>query len=213
MSEPGVYEARLSTLLASAGLKPLSEAQLSQFAVYLNLLLKWNARLNLTAIRDSDGILSRHFVECIACAQSLPLGITSLLDLGSGAGFPGVPIAICRPDIAITLAESQNKKSAFLQEVVRSLAISACVWCGRAESLQAQYDCVTLRAVDRMALAIQVAAERAKPGGWLAPMSTHADLPSLQVAVGPGFQWQDPIPLPASEDRVLALARMTSSAT
>ena len=81
--------------------------------------------MNSTAIRDEEGILSRHFVESIACACALPAGIFTLLDFGSGAGFPGIPIALCRPEIAVILAESQGKKAAFLQEAVRVLGISA----------------------------------------------------------------------------------------
>lgn len=206
MSSLEETEARLSHMLADAALKPLFNTQLVQFATYLNLLQKWNARLNLTAIRHEDGILSRHFVECIACAQSLPAGISTLLDLGSGAGFPGIPIVLCRPEIAVTLAESQSKKAAFLQEAIRSLAIRAQVHSGRAETTPQQFDCVTLRAVDRMDSATETAATLVKPGGWLAPMTTHTELPNLQRIAGPQFQWQSPIPLPNSEDRILALA-------
>ena len=79
----------------------------------------------LTAIRDEEGILTRHFVESIVCARALPAGIATLLDVGSGAGFPGIPIALCRSEIAVTLAESQGKKAAFLQEAVRVLGVAA----------------------------------------------------------------------------------------
>src|ERR1700678_4242622 len=156
--------ARLNELLASAGLKTLDRNTAAKFADYSDLLLRWNARTNLTAIRDEEGILSRHFVESIACARALPDGIATLLDFGSGAGFPGIPIALCRPEIAVTLAESQGKKAAFLQEVVRILEISAKVHAERAETLSAKFDCVTLRAVDRMPKAIQVATELLGPG-------------------------------------------------
>ena len=88
--------------------------------------------------------LSRHFVESIACARALPEGISTLLDFGSGGGFPGIPIALCRPEIAVTLAESQGKKAAFLQEAVRVLGSQAKVHAGRAELLTTQFDCVTL---------------------------------------------------------------------
>ena len=87
-------------------------------------------------MRDEQGILSRHFVESIVVARELPQGIRTLLDFGSGAGLPGIPIALCRPEIAVTLAESQGKKAAFLQEAVRVLAISAMVHAGRAETLR-----------------------------------------------------------------------------
>src|SRR5208337_3030901 len=80
--------ARLNEKLAQAGLGPLDPALAGRFGEYCSLLLRWNARTNLTAIRDEDGILSRHFVESIACARALPTGLHTLLDFGSGAGFP-----------------------------------------------------------------------------------------------------------------------------
>src|SRR6202161_3787210 len=107
---------RLTKLLAAAGPSPLSDEQLQLFISYLSLITRWNTRINLTAIRDQEGILSRHFVESIACARALPADIATLLDFGSGAGLPGIPIAICCPAIAVTLAESQGKKAAFLRE-------------------------------------------------------------------------------------------------
>lgn len=201
---------RLSALLTKAGLTPLSASQAQAFESYLALLLRWNARLNLTAIRDEDGILSRHFVESIACAHSLPPGIATLLDFGSGAGFPGIPIALCRPEIAVTLAESQGKKAAFLQEAVRVLGLRATVHPGRAEAMTVEFDCVTLRAVDRMAEAVRAAAGLVAPGGWLAPITTGVDLAAVQAAAGSGFMWQSPVSLPGGEDRVLALAKRES---
>ncbi|MGC2162853.1 MAG: 16S rRNA (guanine(527)-N(7))-methyltransferase RsmG [Silvibacterium sp.] len=169
-----------------------------QFESYLALLLKWNARLNLTAIRDPATILHRHFVECIQCAQALPdlpEGST-LLDFGSGAGLPGVPIAICRPDIRITLAESQGKKAAFLKEVVRALSLNAEVIDERVEEMPSdwQFDIVTLRAVDKMPEACRAAAERMSQRGWIVAFSTTGTANSIK-AVLPEIEWQRQIPL------------------
>jgi 16S rRNA (guanine527-N7)-methyltransferase len=150
---------RLNALLLSASLLPLDPNQTAALELYLSLILRWNARTNLTAIRDVDGILARHFVESIACAQALPPQIKTLLDYGSGAGFPGIPIAVCRPEIQVTLAESQGKKAAFLQEAVRTLGLGAKVYPHRAEALGQEFDCVTLRAVEQMPKAIAAAAE------------------------------------------------------
>jgi 16S rRNA (guanine527-N7)-methyltransferase len=154
-----VCRSKLNALLTEVGHGPLDPSLITRFQDYLSLLLRWNARVNLTAIRDEDGILSRHFVESIACARALPAEIRTLLDFGSGAGFPGIPIALCRPEIAVTLAESQGRKAAFLQEAVRVLGISATVHAGRAEALTTPFDCVVLRAVDRMESAVQSAAQ------------------------------------------------------
>lgn len=196
---------RLRTLLERAGLAPLDGAQGTSFAAYLSLFVRWNARVNLSSVRDEEGILSRHFVESIGCARALPEGISKLLDMGSGGGFPGIPIALCRPEIAVTLAESRGKKAAFLQEAVRVLGLTATVHAERAELLKTQFDCVTLRAVDRMAEAVETGARLVVPGGWLALMTTSGELAAMQEAAGSGFSWSGVLPLPGGEHRVLAL--------
>jgi 16S rRNA (guanine527-N7)-methyltransferase len=199
---------RLNALLTEAGLAPLDAAQTVRFEDYLSLLLRWNARVNLTSIRDEEGILKRHFVESIFCARALPAGITTLLDFGSGAGFPGIPIALCRPEIAVTLAESQGKKAAFLCEAVRVLGVTATVHSARAEALRTVFDCVVLRAVDKMGVAVQAAAKLVRPGGWLALMTTGKELEALQSAAGTEFAWAEPLPLPGGQDRLLALGAL-----
>jgi 16S rRNA (guanine527-N7)-methyltransferase len=203
--DSGAVGGRLNVLLSSYGIIQLNPEQTIRFAEFYSLILRWNAKLNLTAIRNTERILSRHFVESIACAQALPSGIASLLDFGSGAGFPGIPIALCRPDISVTLAESQGKKAAFLQEAVRVLGISAKVHSGRAESLDARFDSVVLRAVDRMPKAVRAASNLVVSSGWLAVMTTNRELPALEAAVGEAFSWRKVILLPESEERVLAL--------
>lgn len=105
----------------------------------------------------------------------------------------------------MTLAESQGKKAAFLSEAVRVLGVDAKVHSGRAEELPAVFDCVTLRAVDKMGLAVQSAAQRVRLGGWLALMTTGKELEALKIAAGAGYSWSEPIPLPGSEERVVAL--------
>ncbi|HZB89253.1 MAG TPA: 16S rRNA (guanine(527)-N(7))-methyltransferase RsmG [Terracidiphilus sp.] len=210
MSDPTDISVQLQTLLASAGLESIQTKQNKQLNDYFALLERWNRRVNLTAIRDPEGILARHFVESIAAAQALPAAIATLLDFGSGAGFPGIPIAICRPEIAVTLAESQGKKAAFLREAVRTLGLGAQVHAARAETLTIQFDCVTLRAVDRMQQAVSAAARLVRSGGWLAPLITTAGLPALEAATGAGFIWRPPTPLPGSDRRILALARASA---
>jgi 16S rRNA (guanine527-N7)-methyltransferase len=207
MSDPSqTFAYRLNSLLTMADLDPLPPETATLFEDYFALLLRWNERTNLTAIRDEAGILSRHFVESIACARALPIGIASLLDFGSGAGFPGIPIALCRPEITVTLAESQGKKAAFLKEAVRTLHISAIVHSARAESLVREFDCVALRAVDRMSRAVQLASGLVTPKGWLALMTTKSELAVLQAVVGPSWFWSEPITLLDSENKLLALA-------
>ncbi|WP_420237926.1 16S rRNA (guanine(527)-N(7))-methyltransferase RsmG [Telmatobacter bradus] len=198
---------KLQSLLQGAGCAELTTGEAESFEQYLRLFLLWNAKTNLSAVRDEDGILSRHFLESIACARQIPAGVASLLDFGSGGGFPGVPVAICRPEIAVTLAESQGKKAIFLQEVVRTLGLDAKVHARRAEELGKTFDCVTMRAVDRMIGAIALAAALVSAGGILALMSTTAEQNAMQTAAGERFHWQAATPIPGGGAKVLLLGR------
>jgi 16S rRNA (guanine527-N7)-methyltransferase len=207
----GASDSRLNELLLTAGLQPLDDETAHKFEVYLSLFIRWNKKLNLSSVRHEEGILSRHFVESIAVAQSLPSEISTLLDFGSGPGLPGIPIALYRPRVAVTLAESQVKKAAFLQEAVRVLGITAKVHADRAETLgeapNQVFDCVVMRAVEKMPRAVAAAVNLVAPHGWLALMTTDASLAELQTAAGPHFKWEESVRLPSSESRILALAR------
>jgi 16S rRNA (guanine527-N7)-methyltransferase len=145
---------------------------LDRLSTYLDLLLKWNARTNLTAIRDPEEIVRRHFGESLFTAAHLPVCRT-LLDLGSGAGFPGLPIQLARPGLRVTLAESQNKKAAFLREAVRVLQVSTEVWGDRVERMVRErvFDVVTLRAVDNPDAAFGEARRRLAAMGVIAHLT------------------------------------------
>jgi len=203
---------RLNALLIAAGLTPLDDATAGRFEDYVSLFLRWNERVNLSAIRDEAGIISRHIVEAIDVSNALPQGIKTLLDFGSGAGLPGIPIALCRPEIAVTLAESRGKKAAFLQEAVRVLGIQAKVHAGRAEALRTVFDCVILRAVDKMPRAVAAAVQLVAPAGWLTLMTTGAEIAQLRKAAGTEISWGEPAKLPFGDDRILALGQRVSSA-
>lgn len=202
---------KLNRLLIDAGLPELDEPLAERFLRYKDLLLRWNERVSLTSIRDEHGILSRHFVESIACARLLPAGIATLLDYGSGAGFPGLPIAICRPEIRVTLAESQNKKAAFLREAVRVVGVDTAVYASRAETIEGQFDCVVLRAVERMAEAAALAVELASPGGWVGFMTTVGERDAFE-RIG-GFEWEPARAIPGSRERILLLGKRGDSST
>jgi 16S rRNA (guanine527-N7)-methyltransferase len=206
MAEDSMAE-QLNGLLGEAGEPPADAKLIGLLELYLALLVRWNARMNLTAVRDQAGILSRHFVESIICARQLPAGVETLLDFGSGAGFPGIPIALCHPEIAVTLAESQGKKAAFLQEAVRTLQISTTVHSARAELLQKRFDCVTLRAVDKMPEAVQSASHLVDPGGWLALMTTEVEWNQLKPRIAMAFCEAAVYPMNGTEHGVLILAK------
>jgi 16S rRNA (guanine(527)-N(7))-methyltransferase RsmG len=115
----------------------------TRLALYLDTLLKWNARTNLTAVRSPLEIVARHFGESLFAATQIfsdPSVIATLADIGSGAGFPGLPIKLWAPRLFVTLIESHGKKSTFLREVVRALALpDVDVFAGRAEDLAATF--------------------------------------------------------------------------
>ena len=193
-----------------AGLAPLHPEAIVQFQAYLQLLLRWNARLNLTAIREPEGILRRHFVESIQCAQSLPVlpeGST-LLDFGSGAGLPGIPIAICRPELRVTLAESQRKKTAFLREAVRSLGLTSEVYDGRVEDMPTSrsFSIVTLRAVDKMIPACQAAYLRVADDGWIVPFATTSTAVEIKAALRE-VDWVAEIPIVGSRQGLILIGK------
>lgn len=175
----------------------LTTEQAQRFEEYLALLLRWNARMNLTAVREPEEIVERHFAECIFAAQQLSNQVNTLLDFGSGAGLPGIPIAICRPEIGVTLAESQGKKAAFLREAVRMLGLKAEVWDRRVEQIPRVFDAVTLRAVDRMAEACQTAVGKLAPGGVLMVFATRGTEPELRGIKG--VTWGNGVAIPRSE--------------
>lgn len=176
--------------------------------LYLQLLLKWNARTNLTAIREPEEIVRRHFGESLFAAQHLKgkdgSKCETLLDFGSGAGFPGLPIQLFHPSLQVTLAESQNKKASFLREAVRTLGLKTEVWAERVEAMPAtrRFDVVTLRAVDNMDAAIAAAGPRT--GKRMMLLTTAARVPSGLE----GFTLATAIPLPgANEQQFVCLDR------
>jgi 16S rRNA (guanine527-N7)-methyltransferase len=165
--------------------------------------MKWNARINLTGIRTPEEIVRRHFGESLLVgAHAGACG--TLLDFGSGAGFPGVPIQLLRPDVQVTLAESQGKKAAFLNEVVRSLGLQSEVWAGRVELMPAarRFDVVVLRAVDDMDRAVREAGLRASERVMLVGTAGQAVYPGLAE----GFRMAEAVPLPESKEGVLWIA-------
>ena len=173
---PETMRELLRPYLAASGAEPrLTDELMEQLSTYLDLLLRWNARVNLTAIRRPEEIVSRHFGESLFTgahlAERLQPG-AELLDYGSGAGFPGLPIQLLLPNVRVTLAESQAKKAAFLREAVRVLKLETEVWPRRVEEMPAtrRFDAVTLRAVDRMAISLDQAAGILREDGWLAAL-------------------------------------------
>jgi 16S rRNA (guanine527-N7)-methyltransferase len=124
----------------------LSDKQLNQLQAHYDLLVKWNAKLNLTRIESVEQAALLHYCESLYLGSKLPSGSIWIADIGSGAGFPGFPIAVLRPECRITLVESHQRKAVFLRESTRDLA-NVTVFAGRAEDLKESFDWVVSRAV------------------------------------------------------------------
>jgi 16S rRNA (guanine527-N7)-methyltransferase len=242
--------AQIAALLAPFIEQPLAPSQLRQISAYLDLLLRWNARINLTAIRHEDEILARHFGESFFLARHLfPAeraagappklrlggGVSGsienrelrtenwelrtahcpprVLDIGSGAGFPALPLKLWAPGIHLTLIESNHKKAAFLREAARTLALTNInVIAARAESLSARpafpkAAFVTLRAVERFPKILPLAVSFLAPNGTLALLIGSAHLPLLSTQTI--IKWNPPIPIPQSHSSVLAIGIKT----
>jgi len=150
---------------------------------YLALLIRWNATYNLTAIRDPAEMVSKHLLDSLAVA---PFIEGALADLGSGAGLPGIPLALARPQLQVTLVESSGKKARFLREALRVLRLdNARVAEARAERLPepAQYDCAISRAFSSLGEFVRIGAHLLKPGGRMLAMKGL--LPTDEIAALP----------------------------
>jgi 16S rRNA (guanine527-N7)-methyltransferase len=185
------------------GLTEFAAPVADRLTAYGNLLLHWNTRLSLTAIRNPAELIDRHLMEGIFAAAHHPEAATAL-DFGSGTGIPGVPIALCRSSIHVTLAESQRKKAAFLQEALRTLKLDATVHASRAELLPGvSFDAVWMRAVDKSISMLPVAAGLIASTGALCLLGTSAPPGDAMLS---GWRW-DTLLLPGSKNRVLHIGR------
>jgi 16S rRNA (guanine527-N7)-methyltransferase len=183
----------------------ISAEQALKIQTYMRMLLVWNEKINLTAIRDPQEIVSRHFGESMLAASTVPLGKGRLADVGSGGGFPGLPIKIICPELQVFLVESNVKKATFLAEAVRELHLSeTSVLVGRYEELGeelAPLDFVCTRALGEFGSFLgwagspQIAASQAIL--WVGGRDLN------EVKTISGWEWQEPVPIPRSLQRFL----------
>lgn len=209
--------------------QPEASALFASISTYIDILMRWNSRISLTAIRDPEQIVTRHFGESLFLARNLFLGTaaigcpagqcpavkgsSALADLGSGAGFPGLPIKLWVPSLSVTLIESNHKKAAFLREITRSLTLmDVNIQNARAETLPpSSFDVVTLRAVERFDATLPIAARLLNPQGRLALLIGAAQV-SQARSILPNDDFSDPVPIPLSSSRVLLVGQPRQSA-
>src|SRR6267142_2436003 len=184
-------------------------AQVLQIQRYMNVLLAWNEKINLTAIRDPLEILNRHFCECMYAASTVPVEDGRLADVGSGAGFPGLPLKIIRPGLPVFLIESNVKKATFLAEVIRDLGLAgARVLVSRYEELAeevAPLDFVCSRALGGFGLFLEWAHSEKVAAKQVILWIGARDLPEIQKIQS--WEWREPIPVPRSLRRLLLVGR------
>ena len=220
-----------SSRVAAALGRPLSAEQQQQaLHRYAELLARAATRLNLTAVRDVEGIERRHVHESLALlrvlegAGVLPAG-AAVVDVGSGGGVPGIPIAVVRPDLRVTLLEATAKKGAFLEETVRALALAnLSVLTARAEDAgrdaehRERYDAALARAVAPLDVLAELTLPLVRPGGCLAAVKgsrVHEELAAAAAAItrcGGRLNQVEPLPLAGAEPlSVVLVAKVTST--
>ncbi len=193
----------------------LSERQLDQLSTHFALLVQWNRKINLTSLRRPEEIATRHFGESLWLAKVLGRSEETaeglLIDVGSGAGFPGLPLKTVWPSLPTILLEPNQKKAAFLKEVARRCGIEGVeIRTDRLEEA-VRGDCagraslVTIRAVAATKDFVRDLRKLLRRDGQLALFIGATDADDLAKA--PGFQWLPPVPIPHSERRVILIGR------
>lgn len=213
--QPARIAELLEPFLPASSSRRLTNQDLLNISIYIDILQRWNARISLTAIRNEEEIVTRHFGESFfAAAHLCPArgsessadggACATVADVGSGAGFPGIPIKLWDRRIALTLIESNQKKGTFLREVVRALTLTEVnVLNMRAEGVAQKFDLVTLRAVERLSDVLPIAARLLAPSGRLALMISNSQVAKASAAVP--LNWQRAIAVPQSASRVLLI--------
>ena len=159
-----------------------TELQYEQFIKYMRLLQEWNEKINLTAITEDEEVIKKHFIDCIKSFKSEPIRkAKAIIDVGTGAGFPGLPIAIMNQNVKVTLLDSLNKRINFLKEVIRSLQLENIEAIhGRAEEFcklkqkRENYDIVSSRAVAKLNVLLEYMLPFVKIGGKCICMKSSA---------------------------------------
>jgi 16S rRNA (guanine527-N7)-methyltransferase len=193
----------------------VDEKQVLLIQRYMKILGHWNEKLNLTAIRDPLEILYRHFCESMYAAVAVPVDFGRLADIGSGAGFPGIPLKILRPELELLLVESNIKKGTFLAEVVRELELANTkVLINRYEELSehlAPLDYVCSRALGQFGPFLDWAGSEELSAARVVLWIGGRDLDEARKAAR--WEWREPIAVPQSLQRYLLVGTKQGAAS
>ena len=204
VEEPNLTDDQISKSLSLYGFSA-SAPVCDQIRTYIGLLLRWNQKISLTAIVDRSEVLRLHFGESVFAVKNVPAEKGRLADVGSGAGFPGIPIAMASPQIQATLIEPNQRKAAFLSEVVRSLKLpNVIVLRSRIEDVDPKpmaFDFITARAVGQHEELLRCASRFLTRSGKLVLWVGGEDAKDLPCSAG--WLWRHPILIPQSRSRVL----------
>lgn len=201
--------AEIAHALAPYGVAPLTDPQLAKIAAYLKLLKKWNQVVPLTSIEDDAEIVARHFGESIFAGRFLSLGTGRLADVGSGAGFPGLPLKIVFPALRVSLIEPNVKKSAFLRELkdvllMENVDIARSTYENLAPAPES-FDFICSRALGGYRQLLQWSRHALNPSGRLVLWLGVDD--STSISRFEDWRWQLPINIPESKRRVLLIGQ------
>lgn len=146
----------------------LSDYQLEQFDIYYKTLIEWNKKMNLTALTEVEDVYFKHFLDSIYLANSLPMRSQAILDVGSGAGFPSIPLKIVFPSIDVTIIDALKKRIGFLEHLTKALNLKVTLIHGRAEEFEMKhsFDIVTARAVANLNMLSELCVPFAKENGY-----------------------------------------------
>jgi 16S rRNA (guanine(527)-N(7))-methyltransferase RsmG len=173
--------------------------------VYLSVLLFWNKKMSLTSISDVKEIVRFHFGESMFAVSAMKIANGRLADVGSGGGFPGIPVRMICPDLQVTLIESSTKKVAFLSEVIRQLGLNIEVFNGRSEEYPTSepgFDFMTSRAVGHISRLVEWSEKNLSDTGRVIFWTTE-EKHRIQDSSSSQWKWSPPIKVPDSNDRIL----------
>jgi 16S rRNA (guanine527-N7)-methyltransferase len=197
-------DVHIEGVLRRYGVTP-SQDLCDRIKTYISLLLKWNRSISLTTVTNMDEILRFHFGESFFAVSALAIGNGRLADVGSGAGFPGVPLAMLVPGLSVTLIESNAKKFAFLSEVARELGLANAVAVrSRMEDFERQgspFEFVTARALGQFANLLEWSQTQLSSSGRLVLWLGQDDVARISAELS--WTWSAPIAIPNSERRFI----------